>query len=302
MIDFVIDCVLNFYIINSSSTILTLQVHDKFKKPYSNETDYVRISYSRRANISKFFGRCAWAQSNGFGYSCNGTASSTHDNLPTIISSCNFTEALDLFSDIRDFNYFLIDLPWATLLASLQTVLTLTCAFLYIFLCLKLRTRAVNVTGRSDMHKLHLRLSVIVVLNTLCWIPVTVLHWITVYDYNLKKVSSWLNDSTAACVLLISISPTVNPLIYTFTGKNFFHSMRKCWRRMKCDISVRRSSSNYHEDHIRRVERCSCIPCIRCVHQDEENDPDYCKTQDTSDWNSDQSRLLPSTNESSEII
>ena len=69
---------------------------------------------------------------------------------------------------------------------------------------------------------------------------------------------------------------------------------------MKCYISVRRSTFNYHDDHNRGVKRCSCIPCVRFVHQAEENDPDNWPTQDTSDWNSDQSRLLPSTNESSE--
>ena len=69
---------------------------------------------------------------------------------------------------------------------------------------------------------------------------------------------------------------------------------------MKCDISLKRNNSSYQDDHIREVERCSCIPCVRCVHRDEENDPDNWSTQDTSEWDSEQSRLLPSTNESSE--
>ncbi|XP_062522167.1 uncharacterized protein LOC134196953 [Corticium candelabrum] len=147
------------------------------------------------------------------------------------------------------------------------------------------------------MHKLQLRLSVIVLLDTLCWIPVTVLHWIGFPDEDITTNVNWLNNSTAASVLLISISPAINPLIYTFTGKNFLHSIR---RRMKCDISLRRNNSNYHDDHIRAVERCSCIPCVRCVYRDEDNDPGYWHTEDTSDWNSEQSRLLQSTSESSE--
>ena len=152
------------------------------------------------------------------------------------------------------------------------------------------------------MHNLRWRLSVIVLLDTFCWIPVTILHWTVITDYILNTHVAWSNDTNAASVLLISISPAVNPLIYTFTGKNILHSIRKFCRRMKCDISVRRSNSDYHDDHnkLRGVERCSCIPCIRCVHQDEDNDPDNWPTQGTSEWNSDQSRLLPSTNESNE--
>ena len=102
--------------------------------------------------------------------------------------------------------------------ASLNTVLTLTSAFFYLFVCLQLR-RAANITGRSDIHKLQMRLSVIILVDTLCWIPVTVLHWIAILD---KANVNWSNDVTAASVLLISISPAINPPIYTFTGKNFY--------------------------------------------------------------------------------
>ena len=271
---------------------LPLQDYDKYTRNdvFSNWTE-VRI-YSRHARIAQIFGRCAWAQSNGFGYCINGTILFTHDNHTTISneSYCLFPFGYDLLN-----NTFEAPIIGSSI-ASLDTVLTLTCAILYIRLWIKLRARAANLTGRSDMHKLRCRLSVIVLLNTFCWIPVTILHWTVATDYKL----TWSNDSTAANVLLVSISPAVNPLIYTFTGKNFLLSIRKFCRRMKCDVSVRRTSSNYHDDHTRGVERCSCIPCVRCVHQVEENDPDNWPTQDTSEWNSDQSRLLSSTNELSE--
>ena len=169
-------------------------------------------------------------------------------------------------------------------------------------MCLKVR-RLPSQTGRSDTQNLQWRLSVIVVLNTLCWIPTTVLHrkiaYTYLYEYRGEMSETyfkWTNDFTAASVLLISISPAVNPLIYTLTGKNFLHSIREFSRRMKCHISVRRNSSNYYDDHIRGVERCSCIPCIRCVHQDDV----HCNTEETSAWNSDQSRQLLSIDESSE--
>ena len=253
-------------------------------------------SYSRRERIAEIFGRCALTQTNGYGYCYSSSRSFTHDNQTTIYNSSECT--ITSYSVNSPYSYVFSSV--ATLVplitASLGTVLTLTSAFLYLFVCLKLRTRAANLAGRSDMHKLQLRSSVIVLLNTLCWIPVTVLHWVTLSDEVSVANVNWSNDSTAASVLLISISPAVNPLIYTFTGKNFLHSIRKYWRRLKCDISLRRNP-NYLDDNIRGVERCSCIPCVRCVHRDEENDPDYWHTQDSSDWNSEQSRLLQSTSE-----
>ena len=261
----------------------------------SLEYNFTEVTiYSRRERIDQIFGRCAWAQSSGFGFCSNGTVSLTQDNHTTIShgNSCIIS--------LGDGFYTVEASVAASIIASLGTVLTLTSAILYICFWIKLRARAANLTGRSDMHKLRWRLSVIVLLDTLCWIPVTIIHW-TVITNDIRNMNvAWPNDTTAASVLLISISPAVNPLIYTFTGKNFLHSIRKFCRGIKCYISVRRSCSNYHDDHTRGVERCSCIPCVRCVHQDDENDPGNCPTQNTSEWNSDQSSLLPSTNESSE--
>ena len=280
---------LNYYFSGIDDTFyLPLQDYDKnTNNDVSSNWTEVTLN-SRRERIAQIFGRCAWAQSSGFGYCFNDTISSTHNNHTKTFNECD--------------GYALETTFAALIIESLNTVFTLTCAILYICFWIELRARAANLTGRSDMHNLRWRLSVIVLLNTLCWIPVTILHCIVIPNVidasNIYVV--YPNDSTAASVLLISISPAVNPLIYTFTGKNFLHSIRKFCRGIECYISVRRSSSNYHDDHTRGVERCSCIPCIRCVQHDEENDPDYCNTQDTSEWNSDQSRLLPSTNESSE--
>ena len=208
-------------------------------------------------------------QSSGFVYCFNDTISFTHNN---------HTKIFDVSDCCALYTTFAASII-GSIVPSLGTVLTLTCAILYICFWIRLRARAGNLTGRSDMHKLRWRLSVIVLLNTLCWVPVTILHWTVIFDSIPNINIEWFNDSTAANVLLISISPAVNPLIYTFTGKNFLHSIRKFCRRIKCDIFVRRSSSNYHDDHTREVERCSCIPCVRCVQHDEENDPDYCNTQ-----------------------
>ena len=240
---------------------------------FANNTIYSNFSTS--VLISLIFEQCAWAQSNGIGY-CDNMTESVNYNLSYYENDCSL----------------LYDGSIGTIIALFNTVLTLACGILYMLLCLKIRNAAsqVNVTERSDINKLQWRLSVIVLLNTLCWIPVTALHWIGFFYY------PWRNDLTATNILLISISPAANPLIYTFTEKNFLHSIRKYWRLMNCDISLRQNNSNYNDDHITGVERCSCIPCVRCVHRDE----DYWNTEDTSVWISEQSRLLPSVNDSKE--
>ena len=256
--------------------------------------DRLTVRYSSPAQITEIFGSCALVQSCGlFGYCVNETESVSHGNY-TIVT--NDLDGISCELGVG-FNPIL-----GAAGASLCTFLTLSYVVLYLIVCLTVRRRASrgNLTRTSDIHKFQWRLSVIVLINIACWISTTALHWSKILGFSSENVDSTksqqFNNATAAIVLLISISPAVNPLIYTFTGKNFLHSIRKFCRRMKCDISVRRNSSNYHDDQTRAVERCSCIPWVRCVYQiDEDNDTD------PSDWNSSQSRLLPSTNESSEI-
>ena len=173
----------------------------------------------------------------------NSTVSLTQDNHTTISngSGCSVLIGDGLYTPKAS----VIE----SIIASLDTVLTLTCAILYICFWVKLRARAENLTGRSDMHKLRWRLSVIVLLDTFCWIPVTILHRTVISDSIPNVNVAWPHDNTTAKVLLISISPAVNPLIYTFTEKNILHSIRKFCRGMKCYISVRRSTFNYRDDH-----------------------------------------------------
>ncbi|XP_062523762.1 uncharacterized protein LOC134198365 [Corticium candelabrum] len=225
--------------------------------------DYTKVwdynNFTSPIEQTQVYIRCAWIQSNGLSY-CR---SSTGSAKESIFGKCKFSHWI--------VSYF------GGLIAISNTIITLGCVVFYIVLCLTLRRQAfiANVTQESDRHKLQWRLSVIVLLNALCWIPVTVLHWTSIIDVS----KSWSNDSTTANILLISISPVVNPLIYTFAGKSFSHSIRRYWRRIKCYLSPRRNSSNYND-----------------VHRDE----DDWNTEDTSVWSSEQSRLLPSVNDSRE--
>ena len=248
----------------------------------ANSTFYRSTSYvhSNSELIAEIFGRCAWTQSNGFNFCRNFTYSETHGNHTTTYksSTCGLSFA------ISGVNVGLF-------VASMNTILTLACGFHYSLLSLLLLRAGsqTNATQRSDIDKLRWSLRLIVFLNNLCWIPTTVLHWITAFG-NFKHISdSWLNKSTVTSVLLISIGPAANPFIYTLTGKNFLRSIRKFCRRMKCEISVRRNSSNCHDDHTRGVERCSCIPCVKCVHLFRDFETEY--------WNTDETKLLSSTDE-----
>ena len=233
-------------------------------------------NFSRREQITEIFGRCAWAQTNGFAYCYNNTRRQSY----TIYKGIECTGHVDTL------------LTLGIILASHNSILAFASVVLYLLLCIRLRRAAsqVNLTERSDIHKLQWRLSVIILLNALCWIPVTAVIWTTTIVNN---SDSWKNDSTAASVLVISISPAVNPLIYTFIARNFLHSIRKYWRRIECEIYLRRNSANYDDDDITGVERCSCIPCMRCVHRYE----DYWITEETSVWSSatEQCRLLTPT-------
>ena len=250
-------------------------------------------SYSRREQITEIFGRCALVESCNFVVCVNETESVSHGNY-TIVT--NDLDGISCAVEVDSSQYL------GAAVSSLCSLLTSSYVVLYLIVCLTVRRRASrrNVTRTSDTQKFQWRLSVIVLINIICWIPTTALHWSGIYVVSyLDSVSEsrLLNNTTAASVLLISIRPAVNPLIYTFTGKNFLHSIRKFCRRMKCSISVRRNSSNYHDDHIRGIERCSCISCIKCVHRDEENDAETF----TSDSSFDQNGLFPSAKASSEL-
>ena len=182
---------------------LSLQGYDKNtdNEFFINSTE-VSID-SRRERIDQIFGRCAWAQSSGFRYCVN----DTQDNHTTISkgSSCLNSIGGGLESPRAS--------VVGSIIASLGTVLTLTCAILYICFGIKLRARAANLTGRSDMHKLRWRLNVIVLLGTFCWIPVTILHWIVISDTNIPNMNiDWFNDTTAAMLLS---SQSVQQLIFS---------------------------------------------------------------------------------------
>ena len=254
-------------------------------------------SYSRREQITEIFGRCALVQSCSFGFCVKSTETVSHGNS-TIVT--NDLDGMPCAVEVDSSQYL------GAAVSSLCTLLTLSSVVLYLIVCLTVGRRASrrNLTRTSDMHKFQWRLSVIVLINIACWIPTTALHWSGIFAVPsiaqgdpTPTASRLLDNTTAASLLLISISPVVNPLIYTFTGNNFLHSIRKFCRRMKCDISMRRNSSNYHDDHIRGIERCTWIPCIKCVHRNEENDAET----STSDWIFEQNGLFPSTNASSEL-
>ena len=108
-------------------------------------------------------------------------------------------------------------------LASLNTFLSVACAFLYLTMCIRLNRQfsvAENVStmhsqGIRELTKLKWRLTLIVLITTVCWIPVTTIHWYTMFSGSSALGRALFEDLTAANLILVSISPAVNPLIYT---------------------------------------------------------------------------------------
>ena len=97
------------------------------KNLFPNVTQVLR--HSRRERIAQIFGRCAWALLNGFGYCIYITDSLAHDNHLTIyndsIKFCTPTVRNDSLYSTGEASLL------GSIIASLGTVLTLTCAILY---------------------------------------------------------------------------------------------------------------------------------------------------------------------------
>lgn len=172
-------------------------------------------------------------------------------------------------------------------LLSINTFLVVACAVLYLQVCQKLHSIIRQTTGRSGRLSEHpqWRLSIIVLVNTLCWLPATILHWMS-YVENLVGDGSchFSTVSTAANMLLISVSPAVNPLIYTLTVRNFFQSIRNCFKKVKCHVSLRQKAdgSKLENSPSIGVDQCTCFPCIKCVKRWEDFDTDSWCTEETT--------------------
>ena len=258
---------------------ISYPLNDMFHSPYyksweafyddNRENTTIR---SRDVQISDFISTCAFVQSTGVHFLANYT----------------FVDDLDV--RCRGNIDYSIQILGGCLL-SINTFLVLACTVLYLQVCRKMRARNLQTSQpwRSDEQRPQRRLSVIVLVNTVCWLPATVIHWWSFLEIFIGDGNCiFFSTSAAVNMLLISISPAVNPLIYTLAGRNFLQSIRSCFRRLKCHVSLRCSRDNRRDDPypITGVDRCTCIPCIKCVRRWEDFD--------TVSWPSEETKLLSS--------
>ena len=158
----------------------------------------------------------------------------------------------------------------APVLASTNTLLSVSCAFLYLSICIRLNRQFFNPENISTIHsngvaeltKLKWRLTLIVLINTICWIPVTTIHWYLIFTKGSVVGRALFQNLTATNLIL---SPAINPLIYTIAGKQFIQFLNKCWKFLKCQVTVRCPKEPGYDDYLIGVKRCSCIPCVQCT-------------------------------------
>ena len=254
---------------------ITYPLNDIFHSPYyksweafyDNDHENTTIR-SMGVQIGDLLATCAFVQSTGIHFFTNYTMA----DQPNVMCQGN----IDYSSQIL-----------GGCLLSIISFLVVACAVCYFQVCRKLRTinRQPGRSWRSDEQHPQCRLSVIVLVNTVCWFPATILHWMSYVENFIGDGScDFSTASTAANILLISISPAVNPLIYTLTGRNFLQSIRNCFRKLKCHVSLRRNVDSHSLDmnSLTGVDLCTCIPCIKCVRLWKEFDTDSHHTEETT--------------------
>ena len=191
----------------------------------------------------------------------------------------------------------------AGILASINIVLCASCAFLYLSICMYLRRQGFRRDDHSAVHSssveelitLYWRLTLIVFINVVTWLPVTVAHWYTIgvasqqfsFNSSVNYGSPVFKDLTATNLILVSVGPAVNPLIYTIAGRQFIQSVKRCRRQLRCRVSFHCSQETSNEDYRIGVRQCSCIPCIHCIRPWEYLDSVQWDTEETSAFLSD---------------
>ena len=180
-----------------------------------------------------------------------------------------------------------------TTLVSLNSLLSVSCAVLYLTMCIRLNRQfhtpsdvpTMRSQGVTELTKLKWRLTLIVLINTGCWITVTTIHVYLLY-YPGEFGEAYILELIATSFVLVSISPAINPLIYTIAGKQFVKFLKRCWKFLKCQVTIGRTRELKYDDYLIEVRRCSCIPCVQCI-----------KPRDLDTWNTEEASLFSSDDE-----
>jgi hypothetical protein len=180
-----------------------------------------------------------------------------------------------------------------TAFVSLNSILSLACAFVYLAVCIRLHQQfqtpanasTMRSQGVTELSKLKWRLASIVLINTLCWMTVTIIHVRLFTFFYVESIGPDLSaDMVAICLVLVSISPAINPLIYTIAGKQFKKFLKRCWEYLKCQVVCGRPREMQPDNYLIGQRRCSCIPCMQCV-----------RPQALEKWDTERASLFSST-------
>jgi hypothetical protein len=229
----------------------------------------------------------------------NVTLPSTAD-VNRVFSTCAYVESTGaMFGGVIFFNNISTDyessefvpVMFGTLTGFLNSLLSLSCAFIYLAVCIRLNRQfhmTDNVSqGVTELSKLKWRLSFIVLINTACWIPVTTIHIGFTITYFLRSLPpTEMFDLLATNVILISISPAINPLIYTISGKQFMKFLKRCWKFVKCHVTIGDPRETDNVDYPIGERRCTCFPCIQCI-----------RPTGIDVWNTEEASLFSSSDE-----
>ena len=190
----------------------------------------------------------------------------------------------------------------AAALASLNAVLCVSCAFLYLSICMYIRKQVFRRNDRFAVHSssveefttLQWRLALIVFIDVVTWLPVTVIHCYSMaivirdwYGSEDRHYPTKFQDLTATNLVLVSVGHAVNPLVYTIAGRQFVQFVKGCWRYLRCRVSFHCSEESTSDDYRIGIRRCSWIPCIRCIRPWEYLDSVQWDTENTSPFSSD---------------
>ena len=110
-----------------------------------------------------------------------------------------------------------------------------------IYACLWFKLRNINSNSRTtesqEITHVRIRLTVISVLNLVCWWPLCILHW-----YALATKKSVFDGTISPAVsepffVFGAVVSVANPIIYSFTSKNFFRTRHMCLCCFSCRCS-----------------------------------------------------------------
>ena len=208
-----------------------------------------------------------------------GVAIAATMNLRDYFSVLPSAVHIDLFANVIMVGHIAasIQVNNATLYPMIVTcfnaIASVVCTVFYISVWRMIRKKLPgrNESTRQDIRQIHIRLSIIVAMNMLCWWPACAVF---LYVYSTKN-SVWNRgipeEITIPIFFVTAAACVANPIIYTITSKPFIKTMTRacCFKRTKAQ---------------QNTARCCNLLCCSLEMAHAENMSDM--TEETEAWNS----------------